>query len=106
MNNIKVPKVTAPIQEASTVVGAKAFKSWKFKVPKVMNKMNIPSKKAASPIRLVMNAFIPAAAFSLSVNQKPISKYEQRPTPSQPTNITSKLSPRTSNNMLKMNRFR
>ncbi|MNY68187.1 hypothetical protein D3C86_2059050 [compost metagenome] len=74
MNKNIVPKVTAPNQEASIVVGAKAFNSAKFKVPNVVKRTNIPSKKAASPIRLVTKAFIPAAAFSESVNQKPISR--------------------------------
>jgi hypothetical protein len=32
-----------------------------------------------------MNAFFPAAAFSGFSYQKPISRYEQSPTPSQPT---------------------
>ena len=47
-----------------------------------------------------------AAAFALFSNQKPISRYEQRPTPSQPTNITGKFDPRTSTSMNAANRFR
>ena len=30
-------------------------------------------------MRLTMNAFLPASAFAFSLNQKPISRYEQRP---------------------------
>ncbi|MNT51048.1 hypothetical protein D3C72_1879970 [compost metagenome] len=56
------------------MVGAIAFSSTKFKVPNVVNRINIPIKKAASPIRLTMNAFMPAAAFSESENQKPIKR--------------------------------
>jgi hypothetical protein len=39
---------------------------------------------AVSPILVVMKAFLAAFAFSVFSNQKPISRYEQRPTPSQP----------------------
>ncbi len=38
-------------------------------------------------MRLTMNAFLPASAFAFSLNQKPISRYEQSPTPSQPMNM-------------------
>ena len=34
----------------------------------------MPSRKPASPTRLVMNAFLPARALSASSNQKPISR--------------------------------
>ncbi len=49
---------------------------------------------------------IPAIAFSRSVNQNPIRRYEQRPTPSQPTNMSSRLSPSTSVSIAKVKRFR
>ena len=39
----------------------------------------MPSRKPASPMRLVMNAFLPARALSGSSNQKPISRYDARP---------------------------
>ena len=45
-------------------------------------------------------------AFAFSLNQKPISRYEQRPTPSQPTNVMSKLSPITKTNILNRNKFK
>ncbi len=41
-----------------------------------------------SPMRLTMNAFLPAAAAESFVNQNPISRYDARPTPSQPMNMT------------------
>ena len=57
---------------------------------------NIPRRKPTSPILLTTNAFNPAAdvvLFSKSLSyQNPISRYEQRPTPSQPKNINTKLS--------------
>ncbi len=59
-----------------------------------------------SPMRLVMNAFLPASAALFFWYQKPISRYEQSPTPSQPTNMTSALLPSTSTSMKKQNRFR
>ena len=39
---------------------------------------------AVSPILVVTNAFFAAFAFSVFSNQKPINRYEQSPTPSQP----------------------
>ena len=66
----------------------------------------MPIRKPASPTRLVMNAFLPALALTGSSNQKPISRYDARPTPSQPTNITSSERPSTSSSMKNRNRFR
>ena len=43
-------------------------------VPSVWYSRNMPSRKPASPMRLVMNAFLPAAALTGSSNQKPISR--------------------------------
>jgi hypothetical protein len=53
-----------------------------------------------------MNAFLPAAAFCGSSNQKPISRYEARPTPSQPTKSTRSERPSTRSSMKKRKRFR
>src|SRR6185503_18277552 len=57
-------------------------------------------------MRLTTNAFFPACAADGRVYQKPISRYEQTPTPSQPTNMRRKLSARTSVSIENMNRFR
>ena len=65
-----------------------------------------PRTKPKSPMRFTTKAFIPAVAFLCSLYQKLISRYEQSPTPSQPTNISMKLSPRTSTSMANMKRFR
>ncbi len=51
------------------------------------NSRNIAIRNPKSPMRLTMNAFLPASAFAFSLNQKPISKYEQSPTPSHPMNM-------------------
>ena len=71
-----------------------------------MNSSSTPSTNPKSPIRLTMNAFLPASEADFLTNQKPISRYEQRPTPSQPTNITRKLAPSTSTSMKLANRLR
>ena len=43
---------------------------------------------AQKPTRLTINAFVPASTFAGSANQKPMSRYEHKPTPSHPTNST------------------
>jgi hypothetical protein len=75
-------------------------------VPKVTKISSIPRMKPKSPMRLTMNAFLPASEADCFLNQKPMSRYEQRPTPSQPTNITGKFAPSTSTSMNEANRFR
>ena len=67
---------------------------------------SIPRMNPKSPMRLTTKAFLPASAADFFVNQKPMSRYEQRPTPSQPTNITGKFAPSTSTSMNAANRFR
>ncbi|MNL35588.1 hypothetical protein D3C87_1576290 [compost metagenome] len=49
---------------------------------------------------------LPAFAFLMSEYQKPISRYEQTPTPSQPTNIMGRFLPSTSTSIEKVKRFR
>ena len=61
----------------------------KSRLPKVVKIRNIPSRKPASPIRFTMKAFLPASLALCFSNQKPMSRYEQRPTPSQPTKSTA-----------------
>ena len=62
--------------------------------------------KPQSPTRLVTKAFLPAVAADSLVCQNEISRYEQVPTPSQPTNVTSRFSPSTSISIEKANRLR
>jgi hypothetical protein len=50
--------------------------------------MNIPIVKKASPTLLVKNADNELWLAAILVNQKLTKRYEQTPTPSQPTNIT------------------
>jgi hypothetical protein len=42
-------------------------------------------------MRFTMNALLAAVVFANSWCQKPISAHEQKPTPSQPTNSSSRL---------------
>ena len=58
-----------------------------------------------SPTRFVTNAFLPATAAEFRSNQNEISRYEQRPTPSQPRNVSRKFEPSTSTSIDAANRF-
>ena len=62
-----------------------------------------PTPNPKSPTRLTMNAFLAASAAERRRNQKPIRRYEQRPTASQKTNKTRKLLASTSISMEKTN---
>ena len=61
--------------------------------------------KPQSPMRFVMNAFLPAVAADSRVCQNAMSRYEQVPTPSQPRNVTSRFSPSTRTTIETTNRF-
>jgi len=63
----------------------------------------MPSMKPKSPTRLTTKALIAAAPAEGLRNQKPIRRYEARPTPSQPKNICTRLSAVTSMSMAKVN---
>src|SRR6476646_5089274 len=54
-------------------------------VPNVANITMIAMDSPTSPTRLTMNAFLAAVAYSGRWFQKPMSRYDARPTPSQPT---------------------
>ena len=68
----------APLEEALITV--------KLVEPKVTNVSMIASDMPMSPTRLITNAFLAAAAAECLCCQKPISRYDARPTPSQPRN--------------------
>ena len=59
--------VTVPARYAASIVSMSS-------VPNAQYSRNMPSRKPASPMRLVMKAFLPAAALAGSSNQKPISR--------------------------------
>ena len=54
--------------------GACSAISAKSSVPSACQIRNIAIRKPKSPIRFMMNAFLPASALALSLNQKPISR--------------------------------
>ena len=106
-NSSRVMSDSVPNFAVSTGHGPAALAtSRKSSVPNVTKTRKMPSRNPQSPTRLVMNAFLPASDALFFSYQYPISRYEQRPTPSQPTNITRKFAPRTSVSMKKQNRFR
>jgi hypothetical protein len=57
-------------------------------------------------MRFTMKALLPAVVLTGSRHQKPISAHEQKPTPSQPTNISSRLSASTKTSIANVKRFR
>ena len=65
----------------------------------------MPTSMNVSPIRVTTKAFFAALAASGRSNQNPISRYEHRPTPSQPRYRSRKFWARTSVSMKKQNRF-
>src|SRR5439155_1624238 len=80
--------------------------SRKSSVPKWTKASSTPRMKPKSPMRLTMNAFLPASEAVFFSYQNPINRYEHSPTPSQPTNITRKLAPSTRTSMNDANRLR
>ena len=75
-------------------------------VPNVANISATPSDRPMSPTRLTTNAFLAAAAAESLCCQKPMSRYEARPTPSQPRNSPRKLPESTSTSIAATNRLR
>lgn len=66
----------------------------------------MPKVKKQSPTLLVKKADIELWLAAILVNQKLTNKYEQTPTPSQPTNINKKLLAVTSMIIIKVNKLR
>src|SRR3546814_18826068 len=69
--------------------------------PKMTKVAKMPSAKPKSPTRLTMKALIAASFADGRSYQKPISRYEATPTPSQPKNIWTRLSDVTSMSIMK-----
>ena len=55
------------------------------KVPVARQSMMMPMSSPTSPMRVVTKAFLAASAADRRSFQKPMSRYEQKPTPSQAT---------------------
>ena len=67
---------------------------------------NIPKVKKQSPTLFVKKADMELWFAAILVNQKLTNKYEQTPTPSQPTNINKKLLAVTSIIIINVNKLK
>ena len=86
-----------------TKKGANGNTTWKSSDLKIKKIETIPIVRAKSAIRLTTNALIAALFACKRVYQKLIKRYEHKPTPSQPRNKITKLSPVTKVNIKKVN---
>jgi hypothetical protein len=73
---------STPLESAPAPTASKT--PAKLTVPTVANIRKTAMAKPASPTRFMRNAFLPAVAALGRRNQKEISRYDARPTPSQP----------------------
>ena len=67
---------------------------------------NIPKVKKQSPTLFVKKADMELWLAAILVNQKLTKRYEQTPTPSQPTNINKKLLAVTSTTIINVNKLK
>ena len=82
----------APSSSRSVIAVIVAGESWSrfantsvyWVVPSSANMMKIASARPTSPTRFIRNAFLAAVAADGRFVYQPISRYEARPTPSQP----------------------
>ena len=75
----------------------------KSRLPASDQTSRIPRRKPKSPTRLVSSAFFAASAAAGRSNQKPISRYDDRPTSSQNRNIWTKFVASTMPSIEKVN---
>ena len=75
-------------------------------VPSSLNIRKMASARPTSPTRFMMKAFFAAVAAAGRSDQKPISRYDARPTPSQPAYSETNELPSTSSSIAATNRFR
>ena len=94
------PRNAQPVPALEAIIGNS---SANWIVPNIQKMVIMPSRKPKSPTRLTTKALIAAAEAVDFLNQNPISKYEARPTPSQPTNSCMKSAAVTSASMAKVN---
>ena len=76
------------VASAGLTAGMPSLTVTKADEPKVASISMIAMDMPRSPTRLTTKAFLAAVAAVGLCCQKPISRYEARPTPSQPTNST------------------
>src|SRR5665648_201616 len=80
-SNSRPIAVSVPLLAPATPASTPA----KLTVPNVANMSMIATDMPKSPTRLATNALLAAAALAGTWFQKPMSRYDARPTPSQPT---------------------
>lgn len=105
---------TAPINKklaTSEVTDWGAYKTSTSKVAKstvskIKNTKAIPLKKNKSPTLLTKNALVAALPAWARVDQKPMSRYEQIPTPYQPKNKIKKFPAETRTNIKNVNKLK
>ncbi|CPU67823.1 Uncharacterised protein [Mycobacteroides abscessus] len=86
--------------------GTRANTVLKSSAPNVANMSIIATMRPMSPTRFMTNAFFAATAYARLWFQNPMSRYDARPTPSQPTNSRRNESARTRTSIAAMNRLR
>ncbi len=74
-------------------------------VPSSLNIRKMARARPTSPTRFMMNAFLAAVAADGRSDQKPISRYDARPTPSHPAYRVTKELPSTNSSIAATNRF-
>src|SRR3989338_4330083 len=79
------------VKSAGLKAGAAEKSALKSSVPMEKKISRMPKKKPMSPARVKIKAFLAAAAAEGFSNQKPIRKYEHRPTSSQKIYINNRL---------------
>ena len=87
--SISRPIAVSNPADASTGYAETALNTVSYcRLPKCLMSRKSAIRKPKSPTRFVMKAFLPAFAAEFFRNQNPISRYDARPTPSHPTNIS------------------
>ena len=96
-SQVRMMSEMAPVTAISWISGMSS-------VPVCVHTRRMPDRKPRSPRRVTTNALVAAALAVGRSNQKPMSRYEQRPTISQKTNSITRLSDSTSPSMAAVNR--
>ena len=94
------PRKSQPVPALPAISGNSLANSI---VPNIQKTVIMPSRKPKSPTRLTTKALMAAAEAVSFLYQKPISRYDARPTPSQPKNICRKSAAVTSASIMKVN---
>lgn len=91
------------VRTVSFMQGDKLYTVAQSRLPKVQKTPKKATLRNISPTRLTTMALMADLLACIRVNQKLISKYEETPIPSQPTNKIKQFSPATRINMKNVN---